>query len=137
MGKEPVRGLSKEPAASAFDGADVSSCAATLAAAAVIGLAVGLVAPQAAFAQQRAHSTFSLDRPAYMQGIDAVGAATKKGEIDWVTRSRIEAMQYPLFVKELKAEQEALAKNTIPKEVRNERERQKLIELAKVTELPL
>merc|ERR1719230_18313 len=74
MQKEPVRGLSKEPAASAFDEADVSSCVATLAAAAVIGLAVGLVAPQAAFAQQRAHSTFSLDRPAYMQGIDAVGA---------------------------------------------------------------
>eukprot|EP00930_Biecheleria_cincta_P000214 TRINITY_DN10044_c0_g1_i2.p1 TRINITY_DN10044_c0_g1~~TRINITY_DN10044_c0_g1_i2.p1 ORF type:complete len:171 (-),score=49.41 TRINITY_DN10044_c0_g1_i2:309-821(-) len=135
--REPVRGSSKLPALSAFDEADVSSCLATLAAAAVIGLAVGLAAPQAAFAQQRAHPTFSLDRPAYMQGIDAVGAATKKGEIDWITRSRIEAMQYPQYVKELRAEQELMAKNTIPKEVRNERERQKLLELAKVTELPM
>jgi len=135
--KELVRVSSKQPAASAFDDADMSSCVATVAAAAVIGLAVGLLAPQAAFAQQRAHSDFSLARPAYMQGIDAVGAATKKGEIDWVTRSRIQAMQYPTFVKELKMEREAMAKNTITKEVRNEREKQKLIELAKVTPLPL
>lgn len=137
MQKEPVRGSSKVPAPSPLDEADISSCMATLAAAAVIGLAVGLAAPQAAFAQQRAHPTFSLDRPAYMQGIDAVGAATKKGEIDWVTRSRIEAMQYPLFVKEVKTERELMAKNTISKEVRNEREKQKLLELAKVTELPM
>lgn len=137
MQKKPARGSSKAPAPSAFDEDNVSTCIATLAAAAVFGLMVGLAAPQAASAQQRAHSTFSLDRPAYMQGIDAVGAATKKGEIDWVTRSRIEAMQYPLFVKELQLEKETMAQNIIPKEVRNEREAQKLLELAKVTELPL
>ena len=30
-------------------------------------------------------------RPSYMQGVDAALAATKPGEIDFVTRSRIEA----------------------------------------------
>ncbi|CAE7495893.1 unnamed protein product [Symbiodinium natans] len=38
---------------------------------------------------------FQLERPAYMQGIDAANAAWRPGEIDFVTRSRLEAAQFP------------------------------------------
>ena len=40
---------------------------------------------------------FSVVRPSYMQGVDAALAATKPGEIDFVTRSRIEATARGLF----------------------------------------
>eukprot|EP00438_Fugacium_kawagutii_P005250 Skav209034 [mRNA] locus=scaffold347:41469:41945:- [translate_table: standard] len=44
---------------------------------------------------------FQVVRPGYMQGIDAANAAIYPGEIDYVTRSRIEAAQFPQAFKEL------------------------------------
>ena len=43
-----------------------------------------------------------------MQGIDASNAATKPGEIDYVTRSRIEAEQFPEVLKEIRKTQAKL-----------------------------
>ena len=43
-----------------------------------------------------------------MQGIDASNAATKPGEIDYVTRSRIEAEQFPQALKEMEMTQAKL-----------------------------
>ena len=43
-----------------------------------------------------------------MQGIDASNAATKPGEIDYVTRSRIEAEQFPQVVQEIRKTQAKL-----------------------------
>ena len=51
---------------------------------------------------------FQVVRPGYMQGIDAANAAIKPGEIDYVTRSRIEAAQFPEAYKELKKATEKL-----------------------------
>ena len=48
---------------------------------------------------------FQVVRPGYMQGIDASNAATKPGEIDYVTRSRIEAEQFPEVLKEIRKTQ--------------------------------
>ena len=53
------------------------------------GLVVGLAVPAATWAAPLPE--FQLERPGFMQGIDAALAATKPGEIDFVTRSRIEA----------------------------------------------
>lgn len=44
---------------------------------------------------------FQLVRPSYMQGIDAANAAVKPGEIDYITRSRIEAAQLPKAKEEM------------------------------------
>eukprot|EP00435_Cladocopium_sp_Y103_P055194 s348_g18.t1 len=44
---------------------------------------------------------FQLVRPSYMQGIDAANAAVKPGEIDYITRSRIEAAQLPKAQQEM------------------------------------
>mmetsp|Transcript_89786 Transcript_89786/g.279343 ORF Transcript_89786/g.279343 Transcript_89786/m.279343 type:complete len:166 (-) Transcript_89786:366-863(-) len=69
----------------------------------LVGLAVGLLAsPQlAAAGVARSLPGFSLARPEYMQGDNAANAATKPGEVDYVTRSQIEWLQYPQTVQEL------------------------------------
>ena len=51
---------------------------------------------------------FQVVRPGYMQGIDAANAAIKPGEIDYVTRSRIEAEQFPQALKEMEMTQAKL-----------------------------
>ena len=51
---------------------------------------------------------FQVVRPGYMQGIDAANAAIKPGEIDYVTRSRIEAEQFPQALKEMQKTQAKL-----------------------------
>mmetsp|Transcript_48841 Transcript_48841/g.91494 ORF Transcript_48841/g.91494 Transcript_48841/m.91494 type:complete len:166 (+) Transcript_48841:90-587(+) len=70
----------------------------------VAGLAVGLAAPASSWAGTGgARPDFQVVRPGFMQGIDAALAATKPGEIDYVTRSRIEASYFPQVKEELKA----------------------------------
>merc|ERR1719152_687348 len=61
-------------------------------AAAMVGLLAGLISgPQVAGA---ARPDFLLKRPDYMLGIDAANTSTKRGEIDFVTRSQINALEY-------------------------------------------
>mmetsp|Transcript_68412 Transcript_68412/g.160947 ORF Transcript_68412/g.160947 Transcript_68412/m.160947 type:complete len:165 (+) Transcript_68412:47-541(+) len=78
-------------------GAVVMAVLATLA-----GLIMGLAAPAWA-GTGGARPDFQVVRPGFMQGIDAALAATKPGEIDYVTRSRIEASYFPQVKEELKA----------------------------------
>eukprot|EP00441_Pelagodinium_beii_P033351 CAMPEP_0197647180 /NCGR_PEP_ID=MMETSP1338-20131121/24424_1 /TAXON_ID=43686 ORGANISM="Pelagodinium beii, Strain RCC1491" /NCGR_SAMPLE_ID=MMETSP1338 /ASSEMBLY_ACC=CAM_ASM_000754 /LENGTH=164 /DNA_ID=CAMNT_0043220909 /DNA_START=70 /DNA_END=564 /DNA_ORIENTATION=+ len=102
-------------------------------AAAMVGLLAGLVTgPQMAKA---GGVQFALQVPDFMKGIDAVNAATKPGEIDFVTRSRIEALQFPMAAKEAK-EFNQLIKDGPSKEERLQREKVMMQELAKVTEMP-
>merc|ERR1712107_104593 len=104
---------------------------AAMLAAAVVGLLAGMVTgPKVAMA-----ADLFLRRPDYMTGIDAANAATRPGEIDYVTRSRVEALQYPQSMEEAKAVRE-LIKNAPTKEQRLQREKVVLEELAKKTELP-
>ncbi|CAE7037262.1 nrc-2 [Symbiodinium natans] len=65
------------------------------------GLMVGLAVPASSWAVNDLPE-FSVVRPSFMQGIDASLAATKPGEIDFVTRSRIEASYFPQVLEELK-----------------------------------
>ncbi|CAE7357374.1 unnamed protein product [Symbiodinium sp. CCMP2592] len=75
------------------------------------GLMIGLFAmPKDVDAVPHPRPDFQLERPGYMQGIDAANAAWRPGEIDFVTRSRLEAAQFPKALKELEHEQEILAK---------------------------
>ncbi|OLP96325.1 hypothetical protein AK812_SmicGene21465 [Symbiodinium microadriaticum] len=75
------------------------------------GLMIGLFAmPKDVDAVPHPRPDFQLERPGYMQGIDAANAAWRPGEIDFVTRSRLEAAQFPKALKELEHEQEVLAK---------------------------
>jgi len=108
-----------------------SNAVAAVLAAAVVGVLAGLVtAPKVAMADS--FPDFFLRRPDYMQGIDAANAAIKPGEIDYVSRSRIEALQFPQTVKEGKAANE-LMKKAPTKEQRLQREKVILAELAKKT----
>ncbi|CAE7313374.1 unnamed protein product [Symbiodinium natans] len=88
------------------------------------GLVVAFAMPPKALAQPGGLPDFSVVRPGYMQGIDAANAATKPGEIDFVTRSRIEAAQFPQAVKELQKEKATIEKNAPTKEERLQRYRQ-------------
>ena len=75
------------------------------------GLLIGIFSPQAALAGTGgARPDFQVVRPGYMQGIDAANAASKPGEIDYVTRSRLEAAQFPKAIKELELERTTLSK---------------------------
>ena len=66
------------------------------------GLMVSLAVPQSSWAGTGGgRPDFQVVRPGYMQGIDAANAAFKPGEIDYVTRSRIEAAQFPKAAKEV------------------------------------
>ncbi|CAE7519908.1 nrc-2, partial [Symbiodinium sp. CCMP2456] len=67
------------------------------------GVMVGLAVPASSWAINDLPE-FSVVRPSYMQGVDAALAATKPGEIDFVTRSRIEASYFPQVLEELKQE---------------------------------
>ena len=69
----------------------------------LLGLIFGMtLAPHSAMAGTgSSRPVFQLVRPSYMQGIDAANAAVKPGEIDYVTRSRIEAAQLPKAQQEM------------------------------------
>ncbi|CAE6919462.1 nrc-2 [Symbiodinium sp. CCMP2592] len=67
------------------------------------GVMVALAVPASSWAINDLPE-FSVVRPSYMQGVDAALAATKPGEIDFVTRSRIEASYFPQVLEELKQE---------------------------------
>jgi len=102
-------------------------------AAAMVGLLAGLITgPQVARA---ARPDFLLQRPDYMMGIDAANTSTKRGEIDFVTRSQINALEYPEALKESKAIQERM-KTAPSKETRLQREKQQLKDLVKTTNIP-
>jgi hypothetical protein len=108
----------------------------TFCAAAMVGVLVGLVAaPQMASAVPRSRPDFMLARPDYMQGADAANAAVKPGEVDFVTRSRIEALQFPTALKEADVvKQKMQAAPT--KEERLQKAMSQIKELAKVAEIP-
>mmetsp|Transcript_4717 Transcript_4717/g.11096 ORF Transcript_4717/g.11096 Transcript_4717/m.11096 type:complete len:165 (-) Transcript_4717:50-544(-) len=105
-----------------------------LAVAVLVGLLAGLAsAPQIAAAVPRASSSdFSLERPAYMQGVDASNAATKPGHIDFVTRSRMEAGQFSQAAEEAKRER-VLIESAVSKEARVESQRAMALAYAKDT----
>jgi len=92
---------------------------ATAAVAALVGVLVGLAAgPQVASAGvARPLPDFALTRPQYMQGIDASNSATKPGEVDYVTRSKIQWMQMS------KAREEATLHNARVREGPSKEER--------------
>ena len=71
------------------------------------GLIVGFAQPSWA-GTGGGRPDFQVVRPGYMQGIDAANAASKPGEIDYVTRSRIEAAQFPEAFKEMQKAQAKL-----------------------------
>jgi len=71
------------------------------------GLIVGFAPPSWA-GTGSGRPDFQVVRPDYMQGIDAANAAIKPGEIDYVTRSRIEAAQFPQAQKEMQKAQTKL-----------------------------
>jgi len=103
-------------------------------AAAVIGVLAGLVTgPKMAMAASGADPL--MRRPDYMQGIDAANAATRPGQIDYITRQRIEALQFPQSMEEAKAANE-LVKKAPTQEQRVQRQKAVLEELSKTTELP-
>ncbi|CAE7229405.1 unnamed protein product, partial [Symbiodinium microadriaticum] len=98
------------PPASAATG-DAPTTGAPIAMGMLAGLLVAFMVPRAALAGTGgARPDFQVVRPGYMQGIDAANAASKPGEIDYVTRSRLEAAQFPKAIKELELERTTLAK---------------------------
>ena len=100
----------------------------------VAGLMVGLAPPSFA-GTGSGRPDFQVVRPGYMQGIDAANAAIKPGEIDYVTRSRIEAEQFPQALKEVKKTQEKL-QGAPTKEERIENYRKGVEEYKKSAEIP-
>eukprot|EP00931_Biecheleriopsis_adriatica_P020497 TRINITY_DN1367_c0_g1_i4.p1 TRINITY_DN1367_c0_g1~~TRINITY_DN1367_c0_g1_i4.p1 ORF type:complete len:168 (-),score=52.11 TRINITY_DN1367_c0_g1_i4:126-629(-) len=109
-----------------------------LAAAATVGLLAGLVTgPDAAWARGKREGFYvALERPGYMSGIDAANAATKPGQIDFVTRSRIEFLQLPETLKALEKERQIL--DAAPsKEVRVRNGLAQLREYAKTAQIPM
>ena len=84
------------------------------------GLMVSLAVPQSSWAGTGGgRPDFQVVRPGYMQGIDAANAAIKPGEIDYVTRSRIEAAQFPQALKEIEKTQEKREQPTKEQRVAN------------------
>ena len=100
----------------------------------VAGLMVGLAPPSFA-GTGSGRPDFQVVRPGYMQGIDASNAATKPGEIDYVTRSRIEAEQFPEVLKEIRKTQVKL-QDAPTKEQRIENYRKGVEEYKKSAEIP-
>ncbi|CAE7250121.1 unnamed protein product, partial [Symbiodinium sp. CCMP2456] len=73
------------------------------------GLIVGVAVPASSLAGTGgARPDFQVVRPGFMRGIDGASAATEPGEIDHVTRSRIEASYFPQVLEELKQEKAKL-----------------------------
>merc|ERR1712117_505995 len=106
----------------------------------VAAIALGAVAgfatrPTMASAVPRPLPEFSLVRPDYMQGIDAANASTRKGTIDFVTRSQLEALQFPKAREEVR-KQEAAAKAAPSKEQRVQRVQAQAQRLASLLEIP-
>jgi len=100
------------------------------------GLVLSFAAPQNSWAGTgSARPDFQLDRPAYMQGIDAANAATRPGEVDYVTRSRIEALHFPQALKEMEITQQKLSEAPT-KEQRVANSLKQLEEYNKVAEIP-
>ncbi|CAE7037238.1 unnamed protein product [Symbiodinium natans] len=97
------------------------------------GLMVGLAVPASSWAVNDLPE-FSVVRPSFMQGIDASLAATKPGEIDFVTRSRIEASYFPQVIEELKQEKVKLEAAPSKKE-RLEKAAQQMREYAKTAQI--
>mmetsp|Transcript_3154 Transcript_3154/g.3678 ORF Transcript_3154/g.3678 Transcript_3154/m.3678 type:complete len:168 (+) Transcript_3154:115-618(+) len=103
----PVRQCTVQPPLSPLEAPPAPGSAAMAGAvASLVGLALGfLTGPQMASAGvARSLPDFSLVRPDYMQGIDASNAAKRPGEVDYVTRSHIEALLLPIAAEELKVE---------------------------------
>eukprot|EP00438_Fugacium_kawagutii_P036048 Skav214308 [mRNA] locus=scaffold998:135467:135940:+ [translate_table: standard] len=78
---------------------------------------------------------FQVVRPGYMQGIDAANAAIWPGKIDYVTRSRIEAAQFPQAFKELQ-KAEAKLQEAPTKEQRVANYLKGVQEYKKIAEIP-
>lgn len=106
-------------------------------AAVIAGLLIGLAAaPLTASAGiARTLPDFSLSRPEYMQGVDASNAATKPGEVDYVTRSQIQWMQLPKTGEELAQVRERI-KDALPKADFVEKAKEHLQELAGKADIP-
>merc|ERR1719422_1033959 len=124
------------PVPPAAESADFG-CAAAVVAASVLGLVAGLLAgPTAASAvSSKPRPEFQLQRPAYMQGIDASNAAISKGQVDFVTRSRMEALTFPEVRTELKEEQGRILAAP-PKQERVQRQQQEMERLAAEEDIP-
>merc|ERR1719422_1808364 len=124
------------PVPPAAESADLG-CAAAVAAASVLGLVAGLLTgPAAASAvSSKPRPAFQLERPAYMQGIDASNAASSKGQVDFVTRSQMEALKFPEARAELKEEQGRI-RSAPPKLERVQRQQQDLEKLAADEDIP-
>eukprot|EP00438_Fugacium_kawagutii_P008759 Skav206802 [mRNA] locus=scaffold1990:188056:188532:- [translate_table: standard] len=105
-----------------------------IALAVMAGLIVGLAPPSWA-GTGSGRPDFKVGRPGYMQGIDAANAAIKPGEIDYVTRSRIEAAQFPEAFKELQKTEQKL-QDAPTKEQRIANYLSAVQEYKKITELP-
>mmetsp|Transcript_105140 Transcript_105140/g.272282 ORF Transcript_105140/g.272282 Transcript_105140/m.272282 type:complete len:179 (-) Transcript_105140:280-816(-) len=129
----PSRGQGETSVSS---GSDFATAAAAGAAAAALGLLVGLASgPEMASAVPRPLPDFLLKRPEYLQGVDAANAAWRPGEVDFVTRSRIEALQFPKMQKELQREEEKL--RSVPtKAQRVQRAQDNMRRLAETMEIP-
>ena len=78
---------------------------------------------------------FSLIRPEYMQGVDAANAATSPGTIDFISRSQIEASQFPKAREEVR-KQDAAFKAAPSREQRVQRAQVQAERLAKSLEIP-
>jgi len=139
--QEAVRLRAGSPSSQNLDSAPRGASAATTAVAAgaaavVLGLLVGLVSgPEVASATPRPLPDFSLTRPESLMGVDAANAATKPGQVDFVTRSQIEAVQFPSARKEVQRQQEKL--RSIPtKAQRVQKAQAQMQQLAKKLEIP-
>lgn len=76
------------------------------------GFAAGLlVSAQVAVAGTgKDRPVFQVVRPDYMKGVDAAGAATKPGQVDYVTRSRMELSSMQEAEKELAQDESVINK---------------------------
>mmetsp|Transcript_96868 Transcript_96868/g.312257 ORF Transcript_96868/g.312257 Transcript_96868/m.312257 type:complete len:174 (+) Transcript_96868:208-729(+) len=127
-------GSAAESAAAVEPSPSGAAAAASLAVA--LGLFAGLlVGPQMASAGgSQALPTFQLSYPPGLQGIDAANSAIEKGEIDFVTRSRIEALGFPQGVKEFKVD-DARRRAAPSKAERGEKEQQRIDDYAKTAQI--
>eukprot|EP00438_Fugacium_kawagutii_P036049 Skav214309 [mRNA] locus=scaffold998:136739:137212:+ [translate_table: standard] len=105
-----------------------------IALAVMAGLIVGFAQPSWA-GTGSGRPDFQVVRPGYMQGIDAANAAIWPGEIDYVTRSRIEAAQFPQAFKELQ-KAEAKLQEAPTKEQRVANYLKGVQEYKKIAEIP-
>ena len=78
---------------------------------------------------------FRIQRPDYMQGLDASNAAIRPGEVDFVTRSQMEALTFPVAAEQLEREQGAIRRAPAKVE-RVERQQQQVERLAAQEQIP-